>query len=324
MNDKWDGITHPTNFNMGIKYLNRFLREKTPNSLTKTHLSHLSGKKIVVDVSIYMYRYASTEHLFENMATMMTIFRTYNIHPLFIFDGTPPAEKKNALMQRKKEKQDAKEKYEVMKQQMETDMDFQAKKQYKKQLQQLKNTFVNITSQNIEAVKKQIVEHGATYMVAKGEADELCAWFVLEGKAWACLSEDMDMFVYGCPRVLRYLSLLNHTCIVYETNSILANLEVTQKEFREMCILSGTDYNGGEKNDTSNEKYDNTDKEGGIHKYYNYLKTYQWLKNNVVNEMEGGFYQWLIQTNQIQVDMVAIQKINNMFELNRETCMMDI
>ena len=296
---------------MGIKYLNRFLREKTPNSLTKMHLSNMSGKKIVIDVSIYMYRYASTEHLFENMATMLSMFRTYNIQPLFIFDGTPPAEKKNALQQRKKEKQDAKEKYDVMKQQFADTltMDNQTKKQYKKQLQQLKNTFVNITNQNVEAVKKQIVEHGATYMVAKGEADELCAWFVLEGKAWACLSEDMDMFVYGCPRVLRYLSLLHHTCILYETHSILANLEVTQKEFREMCILSGTDYNN-----TRHEQGGGGENEG-IHKYYNCLKTYQWLKNNVDNEMVGDFYQWLIHTNQIQVDIDSIQKINNMFNI---------
>jgi len=301
---------------MGIKYLNRFLREKAPNSLTKIHLSKMTGKKIVIDVSIYMYRYASTEHLFENMITMLSMFRTYKIQPLFIFDGTPPAEKKNALQQRKKEKQNAKEKYELMKQQIADtiEMDVQTKKQYKKQLQQLKNTFVNITNQNVEAVKKQIVEYGATYMVAKGEADELCAWYVMEGKAWACLSEDMDMFVYGCPRVLRYLSLLHHTCILYETQSILTNLEINQNEFREMCILSGTDYNNLHSDDDEGEN-----KKGeGIHKYYNYLKTYQWLKNNIENKMECGFYQWLIQTKQIHVDIDNIQKINNMFKLNKE------
>lgn len=289
------------------------MREKTPNSLTKVHLSKMAGKKIVIDISIYMYRYASTDHLFDNMSTMLSMFRTYKIEPLFIFDGTPPAEKKNALQQRKKEKQNAKEKYEIIKEQI-ADMDVQSKKQYKKQLQQLKNTFVNITNQNVEAVKKLIVEYSATYIVAKGEADELCAWYVMEGKAWACLSEDMDMFVYGCPRVLRYLSLLRHTCILYETQSILANLEVNQSEFREMCILSGTDYNNMQDMDAAMEEGEG---DGGIHKYYRYLKTYQWLKNNV--EMNyGGFYQWLIQTQQLHLDLDNIQKINNMFNLNRE------
>ena len=39
------------------------------------------------------------------------------------------------------------------------------------------------------------------YYTAINEADELCASMVINGFAWACLSEDMDMFVYGCTRV---------------------------------------------------------------------------------------------------------------------------
>ena len=52
------------------------------------------------------------------------------------------------------------------------------------------------------------------------EADELCAKLVVK-KAFACLSEDMDMFVYGCPKVLRYLSLLNETVVVYTQKDML-------------------------------------------------------------------------------------------------------
>ena len=66
---------------------------------------------------------------------------------------------------------------------------------------------------------------------------------VIKKKAWACLSEDMDMFVYGCPRVLRYLSLMNRTVVLYNTQGILEILDISQKELREVCVLSGTDYN---------------------------------------------------------------------------------
>ena len=92
-------------------------------------------------------------------------------------------------------------------------------------------------------VKNLIRAYGATYYDAIGEADELCALLTVKDKVWACLSEDMDMFVYGCPRVIRYFSLLNHTAVLYDLNGILTSLGISQKELREICILSGTDYN---------------------------------------------------------------------------------
>ena len=57
---------------------------------------------------------------------------------------------------------------------------------------------------------------GISYYQAKGEADKLCAKLVNKNKVFACLSEDMDLFVYGCPKVLRYISLLNKNVIMYD------------------------------------------------------------------------------------------------------------
>ena len=47
---------------MGIKYLNRFLQENCKQSINKINLNELSGKKIVIDTSIYMYRYLGRMH----------------------------------------------------------------------------------------------------------------------------------------------------------------------------------------------------------------------------------------------------------------------
>jgi 5'-3' exonuclease len=107
----------------------------------------------------------------------------------------------------------------------------------------LKKKFIYISKNDIEDVKNLIRYYGATYYDAPGEADELCALLVIKNKVWACLSEDMDMFVYGCPYIIRYLSLLNHTVVLYDMKNILENLSMSQSELREICILSGTDYN---------------------------------------------------------------------------------
>ena len=92
---------------MGIKHLNRFLRDEAKESIKFISLSELSGKKVAVDISIYMYKYASEGTLLENMYLMLSTLRYYEIVPVFIFDGKPPPEKKNLLLKRKENKQEA-------------------------------------------------------------------------------------------------------------------------------------------------------------------------------------------------------------------------
>ena len=104
---------------MGIRYLNRFLKENASSSIKFCKLAELSGKKIAVDISIYMYRFASDDILIENMYLMLSVFRHYNIIPIFIFDGKPPPEKKDLLMKRKENREDAQEEYDRLELQLE-------------------------------------------------------------------------------------------------------------------------------------------------------------------------------------------------------------
>ena len=229
---------------MGIQYLNRFLREECKESIKITPLSELSGKKIAVDVSIYLYKYLADDGLIENFYLMLSVFRHYNIIPFFVFDGKPPTEKKALLCKRLEEKKSAQEEYNALKEQLAKNDGTEIDKQdILATMDTLKKRFITICKKQINDVKQLIHACGASYCDAPSEADELCAKLVLKGKAWACLSEDMDMFVYGAGRVIRYLSLLNHTAVVYNMEGILKTLNMSQKEFREICILSGTDYN---------------------------------------------------------------------------------
>ena len=247
---------------MGIRHLNKHLRDKCPESIRVLNMADLEGKRIAVDISIYLYKYEGDNMLLENMYLMLSIFRHHNIIPIFIFDGKPPPEKKELLMKRKEDKQEAKKEYEKLQKSLDNNDDFDdsEKQEIVATMDQLKKQFININKDKIESVKELIRAYGATYYDAPGEADELCALLVLKKKVWACLSEDMDLFVYGCPRVLRYFSLMNHSVVLYHMKGILDELSLNQNEFREICILSGTDYNinantnGGSKGDN---KYNN-------------------------------------------------------------------
>jgi hypothetical protein len=57
---------------MGIRYLNNYLRDKCANSIRVTNIADLSGKKIAVDISIYLYKYEADNALLENIYLMLS------------------------------------------------------------------------------------------------------------------------------------------------------------------------------------------------------------------------------------------------------------
>ena len=288
---------------MGIKFLNNIFREQCDKSIWQIGLAELSGKKIAVDISIYLYKYESTDTLIENIYLMLATFRASNIIPIFVFDGKPPPEKRALLQKRRDDKTAAKNEYNKLKDQLlERNNE---NKEIEEQMDQLKKQFVYITHEKIEKVKDLIRAYGATYYDAPGEADEICALLVIKKKVWACLSEDMDLFVYGCNRVLRYLSLTNQSVVLYYTKGILEQLNMTQNEFREICVLSGTDYNMNV-NAKSISLYET-------------IKLFRKYKEEP-DSNNMTFYDWIRESKlnlnlNLNLDLELLKKINDMFDL---------
>jgi len=285
---------------MGIRNLNNYLRDNCPNSIRCINLSDLSGKKIAIDISIYLYKYETDNALMENIYVMLSIFRNYNIIPIFIFDGKPPPEKQDLLVQRRKEREDAIIEYNNLQSQLIT-IDDDKKQNILDIMYNLKRQIVQMNKDKIEKVKSLIRAYGATYYDAPGESDELCALLVVKKKVWACLSEDMDLFVYGCTRVIRYFSLINHTAVLYYMKGILNELNMTHDEFKQVCILSGTDYNI------------NTNIEQN-----NLFKTIKYFNNYKSKKEDYTFYEWLEKNTNYITNIALLNKINIMFDLNEE------
>jgi len=286
---------------MGIKYLNSFLKDNCPESIKCVSMADLSGKKIAIDISIYLYKYVGDNSLIENMYLMIAIFRHYNIMPIFIFDGKPPAEKKELLKQRRENKLDAEKEYNRLRDCLESIVDDSEKQEIAANMDSLKKQFVYVNKNHISKVKELIISFGVTYIDAPGEADELCALLVLKKKVWGCMSEDMDLFAYGCPKVLRYFSLLNRSAVVYNMKGILQELDVTMKEFRQICVLSGTDYN------TNHDERDGMN----LQKVTKLFKKYKRAKDG------GDFYNWINNNCSECIDSYdSLKNIYNMFDLS--------
>jgi len=231
-----------------------------------------------------MYKFVSENALIENIYLMLSVFREYQINPIFVFDGKPPDDKLELLKQRKTDKIAAEQEYELLKKNELTDS---------AHLNSLKKQFTYLTKKQIADVKTMIHAFNANYIEASGESDEVCAQMVLAGNAFAVMSEDMDMFVYGCPIVLRYTSLLNHTTVVYDLEGILATLGISQQELREICVLAGTDYT--QSSSPLNEKMCNT-RDNDLHIVLKLFKKYHKEAGQL------GFCNWLRVTDRINQD----------------------
>lgn len=99
----------------------------------------------------------------------------------------------------------------------------------------------------VKALTDVLQQHRVPFIVAPYEADAQLAYLALQGMVHAVISEDSDMLVYGCPRVL--FKLDGRTGIGHEI--VIANLPHNHRpsfrgwdhsQFVQLCILMGCDF----------------------------------------------------------------------------------
>ena len=289
---------------MGIRLLNKYIKTNCKNGISVIKMENLRGKYIAIDTSIYLYRFLQEEVLLENFYLLLSLLKFYNITGIFVFDGKPPEEKYKLIEKRNSVKAEAREKYKELEMKInkinDNDYEREEKNDIQNEMVELKKKFVKLERYHIDSIKKLITAFGESYIDAEGEADQLCAKLVIKKIAYACLSEDMDLFLYGCPRVLRYLSLLNESMVLYNLSEILKELEISLNDFRQICVLSGTDYND------NNIGLD-------LYKSVEFYKTY---KNDEKNNNNIDFYTWIDNNMKGIVNIIELYLINNMFLLD--------
>jgi hypothetical protein len=173
-----------------------------------------------------------------------------------------------------------------------------------KEMVELKNKFVRVTNKDKERVKELLTAFGIMYYESTNEADEVCAYMVKSGKAWGCLSDDMDMFVYGCTRVLRNISLINKTVILYETPNILKELCMTDIDFKQIMVLSGTDYN--------------IDATTSLDVTISWYSKYKSALNNIKAKIPS-FYDWLLVNSDYITNIDDLRSICKLFTLEQDS-----
>jgi 5'-3' exonuclease len=78
---------------------------------------------------------------------------------------------------------------------------------------------------------------------AVSEAEATCAHLCLNGQVDAVMTEDTDILAYGCPFNLHKINVHTNTIMLIEMKSLLNMLNFSYPQFRDFCIMCGTDYN---------------------------------------------------------------------------------
>lgn len=205
---------------MGIKSFSRFLEDEAPTSLrTVADLRRYRTLTMAIDVSIYMYRFAYCVN-----STPTTCARQFirmherlsraHVHPVYVFDGRPNAQKRDVIRQRVRRRE--------------------------QQAARAPRERPRVTAEHFATLKTALRLGGASFLQARGDAEKACAWLCLAGLAHVVASNDYDALAYGAPVMVRNINCDVLTEI--DRSTVLAATGLSEERFLYFCVLCGCDY----------------------------------------------------------------------------------
>jgi flap endonuclease-1 len=105
---------------------------------------------------------------------------------------------------------------------------------------------VGVDEQDLGECKALLSALGIPWIDAPGESDAQCAHLAQSGRAWAAVTQDWDIALFGAPRALRNLTTSpTRMPEILDLQETLAKAGLTRDQLVDAAILIGTDYNEG-------------------------------------------------------------------------------
>lgn len=105
---------------------------------------------------------------------------------------------------------------------------------------------VSVDEEDLQECRRLLTALGVPWVDSPGEADAQAAHLVQAGHAWAAVTQDWDIALFGAPRALRNLSQSQtRTPEILDLAKALAAAGLTREQLVDAAILMGTDYNEG-------------------------------------------------------------------------------
>lgn len=225
-------------------------------------IKELAGKTLAIDTMNLLYQFLTTirspdgtpftdshgnvtSHLI-GLFNRITKLMENNIKLVFVFDGEPPK-----IKQRTKElRAEAKKQAALKLKEAEAKGDLA-------EIHKFASRTVVLNSEMVEEAKKLITYLGLPFIQAPSEGEAQCAYMAKMGDVDYAVSQDYDSLIFGCPLLVRNLSIegrrkkasrFAYQVVKPEILSLsenLNNLSLDLDQLIVLAILVGTDYNPG-------------------------------------------------------------------------------
>ena len=235
---------------MGIKNINKLLKSKCNQGIRNFSMEKLRKTYIGIDTSIYLYKYTYMGNMLECFLKQIYHLLSYDITPIYFFDGKPSEEKMKVIEKRNKEYSKKLEQIKEMNKELEeleqidnpTDDILLQIHLKEEQIRKKNKGTIRINKNELGELKKILKNLGIYYYECNGEADIYMKSFSQKKLLDYVITEDMDFLTHGCENILYNYNYTFNKLKLYNLNQILNDLGMSYKSFVDFCIMLGCDY----------------------------------------------------------------------------------
>ena len=235
---------------MGIKNLNKLLKSKCNQGIRNISIEKLRKKYIGIDTSIYLYKYTYMGNMLECFLKQINHLLSYEITPIYFFDGKPSEEKKKLIEKRNSQYKKSLDKIEEMNKELKeleeienpTNEILEQILLKEEQIRKKNRSTIRINKNELGELKKILKNLGIYYYECNGEADIYMKSFSQKKLLDYVITEDLDFLTHGCENILYNYNYNSEKLKLYNLNQILNDLGMNYKSFVDFCIMLGCDY----------------------------------------------------------------------------------
>lgn len=233
---------------MGVENLMNFVKLATKQ--TQIEDIGLPNSEAAVDVSHWIYKasYSIPEALYHRnnvnqiysaiinyIDTYVKLLKHHNVQLTFVFDGMKLPAKEVTHRERSARKEEARRLAQKF---LAANKPQEARKQMLKCI----DVKFDIVQQVIIYCQREEIK----YIVAPYEADAQLAYLNNNDHCEFIITEDSDLILYGCKKIIYKLDRDTGRCVLYERSRLGRCLQTREElefeKFRRICIMSGCDY----------------------------------------------------------------------------------
>lgn len=252
---------------MGISNLKKFLRDRKSRAFPNLPLSIFRGKILAVDAYNWLFTYLNVvyknivqksinplEDVNDNMVLLdlidhwlkfnMKLFKQ-GIIPLWIKDGKSKQNKAVTQKERRKTREQAQKKRDTLKKQLEEMSPLERPPDLESNYRKVASGCAYLSYKGRNKFFDFIFASGIPAIEANDEAENLACSLFVERKVHFIWSADTDCCALEGDFIVKKFSYDNNKPHFESimTSVILRELGMNKKQFRDFCILLGTDFN---------------------------------------------------------------------------------